>query len=113
VLDALGRAVDEGRSAGHHAVAFGAAAGCEGASPAAAAAAFLHSTTTMLIGAALRLLPLGQLDGQRLLVAQRPRLGRLATVAASTPPPDMWSFGPGLELAGLRHAALDARLFRS
>jgi urease accessory protein UreF len=26
---------------------------------------------------------------------------------------DMWSFNPGLELAGLRHATLDTRLFRS
>jgi len=26
---------------------------------------------------------------------------------------DMWSFTPGLELASLRHATLDARLFRS
>jgi hypothetical protein len=25
----------------------------------------------------------------------------------------MWSFTPGLELAGLRHAELDMRLFRS
>src|SRR5437867_1003531 len=26
---------------------------------------------------------------------------------------DLWSFNPGLELAGLRHATLDTRLFRS
>jgi urease accessory protein len=113
VLEALGRAVEEDRAPGHHPIAFGAAAGCGGASADAAAAAFLHSTTAMLVGAALRLLPLGQLEGQRLLAAQRPRLARLAAVAAATAPDEMWSFGPGLELAGLRHAALDARLFRS
>jgi urease accessory protein len=113
VLEALARAVDEGLAPGHHALAFGAAAGCGGASPTAAAAAFLHSTAAMLVGAALRLLPLGQLEGQRLLTVQRTRLARLATVAAETAPDDMWSFSPGLELASLRHAALDARLFRS
>ena len=26
---------------------------------------------------------------------------------------DMWSWAPGLELASIRHAGLDARLFRS
>jgi urease accessory protein UreF len=25
----------------------------------------------------------------------------------------MWSFAPGIELAGIRHASLDMRLFRS
>ena len=43
----------------------------------------------------------------------RPRITRLAAAAAAATPEDMWSFNPGGELAGLRHATLEARLFRS
>ena len=56
---------------------------------------------------------LGQLDGQRVLAAMRPRIARLAAAAATATPDEMWSFNPGLELAAIRHATLDARLFRS
>jgi urease accessory protein len=109
----VARAVADGLAPGHHAAVFGAALGRAGAGPALAAAAYLHSTAALLVGAGLRLMALGQVDGQRVLVAVRPRIARLAAAAATTAPADMWSFTPGLELAGLRHATLDRRLFRS
>ena len=113
VLDALARAVGDGLAPGHPASVFGAALGRAGVEPEVAATAYLHSTAALLVGAALRLIALGQLDGQRVLAAMRPRIARLAAAAATARPADMWSFTPGLELAGLRHAALGARLFRS
>ena len=113
VLAELARAVGEGLAPGHHATVFGAALGRAGVAPEIAAAAYLHSTAALLVGAGLRLIALGQLDGQRVLAAVRPRLARLATAAAAAAADDMWSFNPGLELAGLRHATLDTRLFRS
>jgi urease accessory protein len=61
----------------------------------------------------LHAVALGQVEGQRVLAGVRPRIARLATAAATTTPADMWSFTPGLELASLRHATLDTRLFRS
>ena len=112
-LSELGRAVDDGLTPGHHATVFGAALGRAGVDPAAVAAAYLHSTAVLLVGAGLRLIALGQLDGQRVLAAMRPRIARLAAAAAAGTAADMWSFNPGLELAGIRHAALDRRLFRS
>jgi urease accessory protein len=113
VMIELARAVGEGLAPGHHATVFGAALGRAGVTPEIAAAAYLHSTAALLVGAGLRLIALGQLDGQRVLAAVRPRLARLATAAAAATSDDMWSFNPGLELAGLRHATLDSRLFRS
>jgi len=107
------RAVDDGRTPGHHAVAFGMATGRGGADAERAAAAYLYSTCVLLVGAGLRLLPLGQLDGQRVLAAMRPRIARLAAAASAARPDDMWSFTPALEIAGLVHATLDMRLFRS
>src|SRR2546421_446477 len=91
----------------------GAAAGRLGADPEAAAAAYLYSTAALLVGAGLRLLPLGQLDGQRVLAVVRPRIALLAAQAARATADDMWTFTPALELAGLRHARLEMRLFRS
>lgn len=113
VLAALARSVDDGLTPGHHAVVFGAVLGRAGVAPELAAAAYLHSTAALLVGAGLRLIALGQLDGQRVLAAMRPRISRLAAAAATAGVEDLWSFAPGLELAGLRHAALDTRLFRS
>lgn len=112
-LTELLHAVDDGLAPGHHAVAFGAALGRAGADSERAAAAYLYSTAALLVGAGLRLIALGQIDGQRALAAMRPRVERLAAAAAAKTIDDMWSFNPGLELAGLRHAALDMRLFRS
>jgi urease accessory protein len=112
-LAGLARAVDDGLTPGHHAAVFGAALGRAGAAPEAAAAAYLHSTVALLVGAGLRLIALGQVEGQRVVAAMRGRVARLAAAAAAAAPADMWSFTPGLELAGLRHAALDTRLFRS
>ncbi len=113
VLADLDRAVDDGLAPGHHAAVFGAALGRAGAEPGAVAAAYLHSTAALLVGAGLRLIALGQVDGQRVLAAMRPRIARLAAAAATATAADMWSFNPGLELAGIRHAELDSRLFRS
>ena len=114
VIAALSRAVAEGLTPGHHAVVFGAALGCAGATAAAAATVYLHSTAALLVGAALRLVSLGQVDGQRVLAAQRARIVRLAAAAAAAgSADDMWSFNPGLEIAGIRHASLEMRLFRS
>ncbi len=55
----------------------------------------------------------GQLEGQRLLASLRPLIGRLAHAAAIAEPDEMWSFTPALEIAGVRHGGLDARMFRS
>ncbi|MBI4638903.1 MAG: hypothetical protein HY727_21410 [Candidatus Rokubacteria bacterium] len=112
-LAELARAADEGLAPGHHAVAFGAAVGRGGADPERAALAFLYSTSALLVGAGLRLLPLGQLDGQRALAAMRSRIERLAARAAAARVEDMWSFNPDHEIAGVRHATLEVRLFRS
>lgn len=113
LVTALAHAIDDERVPGHHAMVFGSVTGRAGAAPEAAAAAYLYSTAALLVGAGLRLLPIGQLEGQRVLTSMRPRIARLAGEAASADVDDMWSFTPGLEIAGLRHADLEGRLFRS
>ena len=106
-------AVERGSTPGHHALAFGFTAAAAGAAPHEAAAAFLYSTAAAVTGAALRLLPMGQLEAQGILAALRPTLARLAACAAARPLADACAFTPALEIAAMRHARLDARLFRS
>ena len=105
--------VDRGLAPGHHAVAYGLAAAALGWEPEAAALAYLYSTTALLTGAALRLLSMGQMEGQRVLWSLHPVIERVAREAAARDASDLWSFAPGIEIAGIRHAALEMRLFRS
>jgi len=112
-LAGLALAVEDGRAVAHHATVFGAAVGRGGSDPARAAAAYLYSSAALLVGAGLRLIALGQLDGQRVLAAMRERIERLATAAATATVDELWSFNPAIELAGIQHAGLEMRLFRS
>src|SRR5438094_9504007 len=84
LLEELRRRVDAGDTPGHYAVAFGAAAGRAGVAVDAATSAYLYATASMLVNAALRLVAIGQLEGQRTLAALRPRVAALAA-AASVP----------------------------
>ena len=105
--------VERSLAPGHHGVAYGLAAAALGWTAEATATAYLYSATALLVGAALRLLPMGQLEGQRVLWALHPVIERVAREAARRDVSDIWSFAPGIELAGIRHASLDMRLFRS
>jgi urease accessory protein len=105
--------VDKGLAPGHHAVAYGLASAALGWEPEWAATAYLYSTTALLVGAALRLLSMGQMEGQRVLWGLHPVIERVAREAAAREAGDLWSFAPGIEMAGIRHASLEMRLFRS
>ncbi len=105
--------VDEGRAPGHHAAAFGMVAGVLDWGAEETAMAFLYSTTALLVGAALRLLPMGQTEGQRVLWRLHPVIAQVAQQAAGRGPADLSSFTPGLDIQGMLHQRLETRLFRS
>jgi urease accessory protein len=113
VLADFGEAVRNDSTPGHHPVVFGVIGGAMGWSSADLAAAYLYSSSAALLGAALRLMPLGQLAGQGVLWNLQPLIARLADEVQDKTEADMWTFAPALEIASMRHAALDARLFRS
>ena len=106
-------AVESTETPGHHSVSFGITGGVIGWDPEQAAAAYLFSTASQIVSAATRLVPLGQLDAQRILWAVGPLIASLARETLGKGPGDIWSFSPGLEVAGMRHAKLEQRLFRS
>jgi urease accessory protein len=97
----------------HHSVMFGIAGGAQQWSLYEAAAAYLYSSTAAIVGAALRLIPLGQLKGQRVIRNLMPLISALANDATAKGLEEMAGFAPGLEIASMKHAMMDARLFRS
>jgi urease accessory protein len=113
LLEEFGKAVADEITPGHHPVVFGMIGGILCWDALEMAGAYLYSTSVALVGAALRLLPLGQLAGQSILWNMRPLIATLAEEAQHKNEQDMWSFAPALEIASMRHALLDARLFRS
>jgi urease accessory protein len=75
--------------------------------------AFLHAVTANLISAGVRLIPLGQTDGQRVLAALEPVVETTAQRALVTPLDDVGSAALRADLASLRHETQYTRLFRS
>ncbi len=109
----LFRAVENEETPGHHATAFGTVGSVLGWHETDLACAYLYGTCAGLVASALRLLPLGQVAGQRILWALRPAIVKLAEEVQGRDIADIWSFAPALEIAAMRHSTLDARLFRS
>jgi len=106
-------AVESSNTPGNHSVAFGLCGGVIGWGPEQMASAFLFSTASQIVGAATRLVPVGQMDAQKILWAVGPLISELSAGVGSRTQEDIWSFSPGLEIAGMRHADLEQRLFRS
>lgn len=106
-------AVESGDALGHHPIVFGFAAAAFDWPPRETAGAFLYSTCVVIVGAALRLLPLGQLAGQFLLAEAGTLIAALSETILDKDESDLHSFSPELEIAAMRHESLDARLFRS
>lgn len=81
--------------------------------PLAAVEGFLQAWTAAQISAAVRLVPLGPTEGQRLQLALVPLLARRAGELLATEPEALHSGGVGAALAQLGHGELYSRLFRS
>lgn len=113
VIERLFSAVENDETPGHHAMAFGAAGAVFGWPEPEMACALLYATCAGLVAAALRLLCLGQLAGQQVLWSLAPAITTLVEEVQGKEMADVWSFAPGIEIASMRHATLDARLFRS
>jgi urease accessory protein len=94
-------------------VAVGAASAGHGISLAPALAAYLHALAANLISAGVRLIPLGQTDGQRVLAALEPIVAATAERALVTPLDEVGSAAFRADLASLRHETQYTRLFRS
>jgi urease accessory protein len=75
--------------------------------------AYLYASTAALIQNGVRGIPLGQTDGQRLLLELQPHLMKVAEKIWQLTPEDLGAVVPGLEIAQMRHERLHVRLFMS
>jgi urease accessory protein len=75
--------------------------------------AYLHAVAANLISAGVRLIPLGQTDGQRVLAALQPIILASAERALAMPLEDVGSASFRVDLASMRHEVQHTRLFRS
>ncbi len=76
-------------------------------------ALYLQAFASNLVSAAVRLVPLGQTEGQTVLAALTPICGDIATEAISADPDDLWSNTWGSDIASMRHETMEPRLFQS
>jgi urease accessory protein len=75
--------------------------------------AYLQAVAANLISAAVRLVPLGQTDGQRVLAGLQPVIQAAAERALATPLDEVGSAAFRADLASMRHETQYTRLFRS
>ena len=94
-------------------VAVGVACAGHGIACDTALPAFLHALTANWISAGVRLIPLGQTDGQRVLAALEGLVAAAAKRALVTPLDEVGSASFRSDIAGMRHEAQYTRLFRS
>lgn len=74
---------------------------------------FLQAFASNLVSAAIRLIPIGQTDGQTVLHALNPIIGEVALRAIDTPLADVRIATFGAEVAAMRHETQDIRLFKT
>ncbi|OAN45663.1 urease accessory protein UreF [Paramagnetospirillum marisnigri] len=78
-----------------------------------ALAAFLHASCANLVSALVRLVPLGQTDGQRAMAAMEPLVEQAVAAALARPPADRGACVPVLDWCSMSHETQYTRLFRS
>ncbi len=94
-------------------VAVGVSAAGHGIAVEPALRGYLHAVSANLISAGVRLIPLGQTDGQRVLAALEPLVATTAQRALGTPLDRIGGAAFRADLASLHHETQYTRLFRS
>ena len=96
---------------GHVAVVMGLTLADAGWSKVDSIAVFLYQVATGYVAAAMKLMPVGQREGQRLLDSWLAVIERVSQQAAVQRELRSWS--PIQDIYGMRHSGLESRLFRS
>jgi urease accessory protein len=96
-----------------HPVAVGALAGRHGLDEDTTVAAYLQAFAANLISAAVRLVPLGQSTGLRVLAALEPVILRIASETSAATLDDIGGCAFRSDLAAMHHETQYTRLFRS
>lgn len=96
-----------------YAIAIGVASARHGIPIAMTVDMFLHAFASNLISACVRLVPLGQTAGQKILAALMPVVRGVAQEALEADVDDIGGCAFGSDIASMRHETQEVRLFRS
>ena len=94
-------------------VAVGQAATGLAVEPEQVIALYLHAFCANLVSVAVRFVPLGQSEGQRILTALHPAIASLAQAACAVPLDQITTATIGADLAAMRHETMDIRIYRT
>jgi urease accessory protein len=112
-LDALAALCHQQEVEPAHAVVVGVACAAHGLTLEPCVVAFLHGFAANLISAGVRLIPLGQTDGQRLTAALEDTILAVAADALAGSLDDLGTACPMIDLCAIAHETQYTRLFRS
>jgi urease accessory protein len=96
-----------------YAIAVAAAAALAGVGLQAALGAYLHAFAASITSAIVRLVPLGQTDGQKIIAALEPVIERVLAQALERDPADLGSAAFTVDWMSMKHETQYSRLFRS
>jgi len=113
IVDAYEKQIQTGECAGHHSIAYGLITAAASIDLPVALLGYLHAYVVGQVSAAVRLIPLGATEGQRVIQAIRPDLLEIAVFAQKAGIEDLGGFTPGLDIRSMQHERLYTRLFIS
>jgi urease accessory protein len=94
-------------------IAVGAIAGTHGIGLGDTLLAWLTATVQGQVSVAVRLVPLGQSDGLRVMAGLEPMIAGVAEAAAAAGLADIGGIAYAADIAQMRHETLEPRIFRS
>ena len=94
-------------------VVVGVAAASHGVALAPTLTAYLHAFAANLVSAGVRLIPLGQTEGQRAIAALEPVVAETASHAMATPLEEIGTASAMIDWCSMRHETQYTRLFRT
>ncbi|AEF93632.1 Urease accessory protein ureF [Desulfotomaculum nigrificans CO-1-SRB] len=113
ILVQFSKLVKQGKTYGHHAVVFGLMGQAIGLEEKELAFSFVYSTTAGMVNNAVRLIPLGQNEGQWVLKELQVVMEQAVEKSLGLSLNDLGSAAPALEIRGMQHERLYSRLFMS
>jgi urease accessory protein len=109
----LAGSLREGRCHATHPLVHGYACWLLGVSEQQAIQGYFYTCIVTCVNSALRLMSIGQTEGQRLIAGLTPLTERALAIASSLQPEEAYANMPLAELAMIRHERLYSRLFMS
>jgi len=113
LLEHLAEGISNGKALGHHPVVFGIVCSVIENSKDEAVTAYLYQTVAGIVSAGLRLIPLGHMDGQRVIEEIKLLIIKIVDDVSLLNEDDISAFAPGIEIRAMRHEHLYTRLFKA